>query len=129
MSQINGLDLTAHALTNMTRLYYSHQIKGMEKIPSSGGAILVWYHGIVPIDYVALVAQLYLRDGRMINSIVHRSEWSTFIGPDFEIICFDWLNLSMVVPRSIPQQYTSRQLKCPLQCIAMGHFISFSVLS
>merc|ERR1711971_58395 len=73
MSQMNGLDLTAHALSNMTRYYYSHQIKGMEKIPSEGGAILVWYHGVVPIDYVALVARLYLRDRRMIHSVVHRN--------------------------------------------------------
>ena len=73
MSEMNGFDLTAQALSNMTRYYYNHQIQGMEKIPSTGGAILVWYHGVVPIDYVALVARLYLRDGRMVHSVVHRN--------------------------------------------------------
>ena len=70
--KVGGLDLAAIALTNMTRLYYHHEIKGLEKIPSSGAAILVYYHGVVLVDYVALVARLYMRDGRMVNSVVHK---------------------------------------------------------
>jgi len=58
--------------TNITRYYYDHEIKGLEKIPSNSSAILVWYHGVVPIDYIALVSQLYLRDGRMVHSVVDR---------------------------------------------------------
>ena len=58
--------------TNITRYYYDHEIKGLEKIPSNSSAILVWYHGVVPIDYIALVSQLYLRDGRMVHSVVDK---------------------------------------------------------
>ena len=74
LGQLEGLDLTAHTLTNITRSYYDHQIKGMEKIPSNKAAILVYYHGVIPVDYVALVSRLYIRDGRLVNSIVHRRE-------------------------------------------------------
>ena len=30
------------------------------------------------------------------------AEWSTLNGPDFESLCSDWLNLYMMVPRSMP---------------------------
>ena len=85
MSQLKGLDLTAHALSKMTNYYYSHQIQGLEKIPSTGEAILVWYHGAVPIDYIALVSRLYLRDGRMVNSVVHRN-FLSMPGPGWDLL-------------------------------------------
>ena len=74
LDQLEGLHLTAHTMSNLTRSYYDHQIKGMEKIPSNKAAILVYYHGVIPVDYVALVSRLYIRDGRLVNSIVHRRE-------------------------------------------------------
>ena len=74
LDQLEGLDVTAHTLANITRSYYDHQIKGMEKIPSNKAAILVYYHGVIPVDYIALVSRLYIRDRRMVNSIVHRRE-------------------------------------------------------
>ena len=73
IKMMKGLDLTAQALSQLTRLYYNHEVQGMEKIPSKGPAILVWYHGVVPIDYMALVSRLYLRDERIVNSVVHRN--------------------------------------------------------
>ena len=73
IKMMKGLDLTAQALSQLTRLYYNHEVQGMEKIPSKGAAILVWYHGVVPIDYMALVSRLYLRDERIVNSVVHRN--------------------------------------------------------
>ena len=85
MTNMTGLDLTAKALTKMTRIYYSHQVEGMEKIPSTGAAILVWYPGVVPIDYVALVARLYLRDRRMVKSVVHRKRVEHGSGQRFSV--------------------------------------------
>ena len=72
ISKMEGLDLAAITLTNITRFYYHHEIQGLEKIPSTGAAILVYYHGVILVDYVALVARLYMRDGRMVNSVVHK---------------------------------------------------------
>ena len=42
--------------------YYDHEIHGMDKIPRSGGALLVYYHGALPVDYMALVSRIYLRN-------------------------------------------------------------------
>ena len=67
LNMLNGLDLTAQALTQMTRIYYSHQVEGMEKIPSNKAAILVYYHGVIPVDYMALVSRLYIRDSDVTN--------------------------------------------------------------
>jgi len=67
-----ALAIICNMWTNITKYYYDHEIKGLEKIPSSSSAILVWYHGVVPMDYLALVSKLYLRDGRMVHSVVDR---------------------------------------------------------
>ena len=53
--------------------FHGHQVHGMENIPRNSPVILLWYHGPVPVDYFSLVAKLYLRDGKMINSVVHKS--------------------------------------------------------
>ena len=53
--------------------FHGHQVYGMENIPSNSPVILLWYHGPVPVDYMSLVAKIYLRDGKMINSVVHKS--------------------------------------------------------
>ena len=73
MSTLNRrLEQAATSLTNITEYYYDHEVLGMEKIPSSGAAILVYYHGVFLVDYVALVARIFLRDGRLVNSVVHK---------------------------------------------------------
>ena len=63
LDQLKKMDLTtiATALSNLTKYYYGHEIVGLEKIPREGAALLVYYHGVLPVDYVALVARLYLR--------------------------------------------------------------------
>ena len=63
LDQLKKMDLAtiATALSNLTKYYYGHEIVGLEKIPSEGAALLVYYHGVLPVDYVALVARLYLR--------------------------------------------------------------------
>ena len=52
--------------------YLRQEIEGLENIPKEGAALLVWYHGPVPVDYIGLVARIYKRDGRLVNSIVDR---------------------------------------------------------
>ena len=53
-------------------LWHSHTILGLENIPSHGGAVIVWYHGPVPVDYLGLVARIYLTTGRKVWSVVDR---------------------------------------------------------
>ena len=42
---------------------------------------------------------------QILQQKLNQAEWSTFIGPDLqilEILCSDWLNLTMLAPRSMP---------------------------
>ena len=68
-----GLAILANFWAKYTSLYHDHRVLGMENIPSNSGAILVWYHGPVPVDYLGLVSRLYLRDGRLVHSVVDRA--------------------------------------------------------
>ena len=38
----------------------------------SGGGLIVWYHGPVPVDYLGLVARLHLDTGRRVWSVIDR---------------------------------------------------------
>jgi len=65
--------ILANFWDNFTNIYHGHQVFGLENIPSNSPVLLVWYHGPVPIDYFSLVAKLYIRDGKLVNSVVHKS--------------------------------------------------------
>eukprot|EP00091_Calanus_sinicus_P005292 TRINITY_DN15728_c0_g1_i1.p1 TRINITY_DN15728_c0_g1~~TRINITY_DN15728_c0_g1_i1.p1 ORF type:complete len:275 (-),score=61.12 TRINITY_DN15728_c0_g1_i1:443-1267(-) len=54
-------------------LWHGQTFRGLENIPRTGRAIIVWYHGPMPVDYMGLVAEVFRRDGRVINSVVDRS--------------------------------------------------------
>lgn len=43
---------------------------GLEKIPDDGPALLVYYHGALPLDYYYLVAKCVLHKRRIIHSVV-----------------------------------------------------------
>ena len=45
----------------------------MENIPEDDGALIIYYHGAVPVDYFGLVAEIWLRQGRAVSSVVDRS--------------------------------------------------------
>ena len=64
--------ILANFWAKYTSLVHDHRVFGMENIPSSSGALLVWYHGPVPVDYMGLVSRLYLRDGRLVHTVVDR---------------------------------------------------------
>ena len=65
-----ALAIISKMWSTLTTYYHDHQILGLEKIPNGSAALLVWYHGTIPIDYIGLVSRLYLRDGRMVHSVV-----------------------------------------------------------
>ena len=65
--------IVAKVLLTHGSLVHKWRLEGGGSIPRRGGALLVYYHGPLPIDYIYLVAWLYLREGRLVNSIVHTS--------------------------------------------------------
>ena len=52
------------------KFWHKHEIKGFDRIPSQGGALIVYYHAPIPIDYLGLVTRTYLEKGRLIRSII-----------------------------------------------------------
>lgn len=45
---------------------------GLENIPSTGPALLIYYHGAIPIDYYYLLSGVYLYKQRLIWGIGDR---------------------------------------------------------
>jgi len=68
-----AIAILANFWSKYADLYHDHKVFGLENIPANGPAILVWYHGPIPVDYISLVAKLYLRDGRLVNSVVDKT--------------------------------------------------------
>ena len=46
-----------------------YEIHGMEKIPDEGAALIVYYHGAIPIDYYYFLANVILQKGRTCHSV------------------------------------------------------------
>jgi len=74
--------IVANFWDKFANTFHGHQVYGMENIPSNSPVILLWYHGPVPVDYMSLVAKIYLRDGKMINSVVHKSLTGNLLSRD-----------------------------------------------
>lgn len=41
----------------------------MEKIPDEGPALIVYYHGAIPIDYYYFLANVIIQKGRTCHSV------------------------------------------------------------
>lgn len=50
------------------RLWYGYQVVGIENIPRTGPAIIVFYHGAVPVDHMFFWSKLVLM-GRHIRTV------------------------------------------------------------
>ena len=53
--------------------YLLIDIIGFEKIPSSGGALLVFYHACIPIDYIGLMMKIYLEKTVKVRTVMDRT--------------------------------------------------------
>jgi len=52
--------------------WHGYEVIGLEKIPETGPALIVYYHGALPLDYYYLVAKMVLLKHRVIHSVVDR---------------------------------------------------------
>lgn len=52
-------------------LYYpiGYDVIGLENIPKDGPALLIYYHGAIPLDMYYLIAKIYLYKKRLIHPI------------------------------------------------------------
>ena len=49
-----------------------YEVQGLERIPDSGPALIIYYHGAVPLDIYYLIAKIYLKKRRLIYPIGDR---------------------------------------------------------
>jgi hypothetical protein len=42
------------------RIFYDHEVVDLDHIPDEGGAVIVYYHGVIPVDYLLLVSKIIL---------------------------------------------------------------------
>ncbi|KAF4076842.1 hypothetical protein AMELA_G00219820 [Ameiurus melas] len=50
-------------------IWHGYEIHGLEKIPEEGPALIVYYHGAIPIDYYYFLARVILQKGRACHSV------------------------------------------------------------
>lgn len=53
-------------------IYHGYEVIGMENIPKNGSALIVYYHGAIPIDMYYLVARIYMERDRLIHTVGDR---------------------------------------------------------
>lgn len=68
------LSQIAKTITKFGEFYNKYEIKGVENIPE-GGALIVMYHGLVPLDLWYFGLKVYLLTGRLPAALVDR--WLT----------------------------------------------------
>lgn len=54
------------------RLFHSYRVVGLENIPLDRPALLIYYHGVMPLDMQYLPIRLFLKSGRVIRTIADR---------------------------------------------------------
>lgn len=95
------------------RIYHGYEVIGMEHVPVSGAALIVYYHGAIPIDMYYFVARVCLERVSKIYSITlgdHKSSQ----GP-FSLIRTHLL-------QTIPGPFdTHRCRSIPVQVSGLGH--------
>jgi len=66
------MPIAAKAIAGFGEFYNKYQIRGLEHIPKAGGALMVFYHGLVPLDFWYFGLKLYLETGRHPAALVDR---------------------------------------------------------
>lgn len=53
-------------------IWHGYQVQGFENIPDEGPALIVYYHGAIPLDYYYLMAKCILFKRRLIQAVGDR---------------------------------------------------------
>nr|XP_029479548.1 transmembrane protein 68-like isoform X2 [Oncorhynchus nerka] len=91
-------------------IWHGYEIHGMEKIPDEGAALIVYYHGAIPIDYYYFLAKVLIQKGRIVHSV---ADHFLFKVPGFKLL----LEVFSVIHG--PQQECVKALKS-------GHLLGIS---
>uniref|UniRef100_A0A6I8P9F3 Transmembrane protein 68 n=1 Tax=Ornithorhynchus anatinus TaxID=9258 RepID=A0A6I8P9F3_ORNAN len=50
-------------------IWHGYEVHGLEKIPQEGPALIIFYHGAIPIDYYYFVAKVFTQKGRICRTV------------------------------------------------------------
>lgn len=53
-------------------IWHGYEVEGLENIPDEGPALLIYYHGAIPIDYYYLMSKVFLLKKRLIQAVGDR---------------------------------------------------------
>uniref|UniRef100_A0A182QJ11 Phospholipid/glycerol acyltransferase domain-containing protein n=1 Tax=Anopheles farauti TaxID=69004 RepID=A0A182QJ11_9DIPT len=53
-------------------IFHGYEVCGMENLPESGPALIIYYHGAIPIDMYYFTARIYLKRQRLIYTVGDR---------------------------------------------------------
>ncbi|XP_005111889.1 transmembrane protein 68 [Aplysia californica] len=66
------------------RIWHGYEVEGLENIPASGPALIIYYHGTLPVDFYYVMATLEMERGQQIHIVgdrflFHVPGWSTLL--------------------------------------------------
>nr|XP_009862213.2 transmembrane protein 68-like [Ciona intestinalis] len=88
-------------------IWHGYEVVGMQNIPDTGPALIIYYHGAFPIDIYYLVAHIYMEKGRVMRNVMDNFAfkipglaslfrfWGSFPGPRSKVV--DHLNEGEIV--------------------------------
>lgn len=53
-------------------LWHGFEVEGLDNIPTDGPALIVFYHGAIPIDFYYVMSKYILYKGRLIRCVGDR---------------------------------------------------------
>ncbi len=71
-AEFPNLPLIAKVVSRFGELYNGFEAEGAENIPKEGPALIVFYHGLVPLDAWYFGLQYYIQTGRLIRGLGDR---------------------------------------------------------
>uniref|UniRef100_A0A1Y9HFC3 Phospholipid/glycerol acyltransferase domain-containing protein n=1 Tax=Anopheles funestus TaxID=62324 RepID=A0A1Y9HFC3_ANOFN len=64
--------LMAYVWNLHSRIFHGYEVIGLENLPETGPALLIYYHGALPIDMYYLTADTMLKRNRLIHTVGDR---------------------------------------------------------
>lgn len=53
-------------------IWHGYEVEGLENLPEEGPALIIYYHGAIPLDYYYLMAKVLLVKKRLIQAVGDR---------------------------------------------------------
>lgn len=58
-----------HDLKYLLTFILGYEIQGAENLPANGPALIIYYHGAIPIDIYYFLAKIYLTRNRIVHTV------------------------------------------------------------